>query len=309
MKSMPVILFSLVVIYMVFFLQIDLTRYRSVQQIWNLGHVFLFIGLSYLFIKIILNRSGYSIYTQFLLISIISIFLGIVIEYLQTLTGRDKSSYDVLLDWLGACIGFVVFSDALLKVNRFIRTSFKAGIIFLSVIILFPMVDIIIDDIQQSRQFPVLVANESVREISRFQKNNVNLYFVPNPADQSGKKQLRIDFIPGQNPTASLGAFNRDWSSYNYLSFDIFSPIPETTLNIRIHDLQHEYTGYQYRDRFNYSIQLLSGLNKIRIPLADVKKAPFKRDMNMQKIQRLEFFKLNLRQPVYFLFGPVKLEK
>ncbi|VAW91044.1 hypothetical protein MNBD_GAMMA23-2577 [hydrothermal vent metagenome] len=308
-NSMFVILFSLLLIYLVFFLDVDITRYRSIQQIWNLGHVFLFFGLSYLVVKAALNHSGYSVYTQFGLISVGAVLLGILIEYLQTLTGRDQSSYDVLLDWLGACIAFVVFSNALLKASRFVRISFRTGVIILMLLSLMPMLNIIIDDIQQRNQFPILVANESVRELSRFHKNNVTLRFVANVTEKPNKKVLRMDFIPGLNPTASLGAFNQNWSQYNYLSFDIFSPISVASLNVRIHDQRHERNGYRYRDRFNYSIQLSSGWNKIKISLADVKNAPLKRDMNMQEIQQLMFFKLNLRQPIYFLLGPVKLEK
>ncbi len=308
-KSLFVVLFSVLVVYLVFFLKIDLTRYRSVQQIWNLGHIFLFIGLSYLAIKTVFKHSSFSVYMQFVLISSSAVLLGILIEYLQTFTGRDKSSYDVLLDWVGACIGFVVFSDTLLNMNRLVRINFRAGVVILTILSLIPMLNIIIDDIHQGKEFPVLVSNENTRELSRFQRNNVSLSFVSNSKNNSGLKSLRIDFSPGQYPTASLGYFNQNWSGYNYLSFDVFSPISVSTLVIRIHDQRHERSGYQYRDRFNHSIQLSSGWNKIKIPLTAVKKAPFKRDMNMQKIQKLMFFQVNLRKPLYLLFSTIKLEK
>ncbi len=302
-----VILFSLFIIYLVFFLKLDITRYRSVQQIWNLGHVFLFIGFSYLIIKTVFKRSQFSVYTQFAVISISSVLLGILIEYLQTFTGRDKSSYDVLLDWVGAYIGFVIFSYALVKASRLARISFRAGVVILTFLSLIPMLNIVIDDIQQRKQFPILIANESVREFSRFQTNNARLNFVVNNSDKP--KLLRIDFSPGQYPTANLGYFNQNWSDYRYLSFEVFSPIPISSLNVRIHDQRHELSGYRYQDRFNHSIQLSSGWNKIKISLAKVKKAPLNRDMNMHKINKLMFFKVKLRKPFYLLFSPIKLEK
>jgi len=308
-NSIFVILFSLLVIYLVFFLKLDITRYRSVQQIWNLGHIFLFVGFSYLIIKTVFKRSQFSVYTQFAVISISSVLLGILIEYLQTFTGRDKSSYDVLLDWVGACIGFVIFSDALVKASRLVRISFSAGVVIFTLLSLIPMLNIVIDDIQQRKQFPILIANESVREFSRFHKNNVRLNFVANNSDKPGPKLLRIDFSPGQYPTASLGYFNQNWSNYRYLSFNVFNPLSVSSLNIRIHDQRHELSGYHYQDRFNHSIQLSSGWNKIKISLANVKKAPLNRAMNMQKINKLMFFSVNLREPFYLLFSAIKLEK
>ncbi len=303
------ILLSLFVVYLVFFLQTDLTQYRIVQQIWDLGHVFLFMGFSYLAIKIIFKHSGFSVYTQFAVISISAILLGAVIEYLQTFTGRDKSSYDVLLDLVGASIGFVVFSETLRSMNRFVRVSFWAGVIILTLISLSPMFNAVVDAIQQRKAFPVLVENKSAMELSRFTQNNVQLDLVTNNSNQSAIKLLRMNFTPGKYSTAILAYFNPDWRSYNYLSFNVFNPASLSSLNIQIHDQLHERNGYHYRDRFNYHLRLSSGWNKIRIPLANVKKAPFKRDMNMQQIKKLLFFKSNLRQPVYLLFSVIQLEK
>lgn len=303
------ILLSSFVIYLVFFFQTDLTQYRSVQQIWDLGHVFLFIGFSFLVIRIIFKHSEFSVYIQFAVISISAILLGMTIEYLQTFTGRDKSSYDVLLDLVGACIGFVVFSKTLLNMNRFVKVGFWVAVIILTLVSLSPMFNIVVDDIQQRKAFPVLVSNKSAREFSRFTQNNVQLDLVTNNSDQPAVKLLRMKFTQGKYSTASLGYFNQDWSSYNYLSFNVFNPISLSSLHIQIHDQLHERSGYRYRDRFNYRLRLSSGWNEIRIPLADVKKAPFKRDMNMQEIRKLMFIKVDVREPVYFFFSSIQLEK
>ncbi len=303
------ILLSLAVIYSVFFLKTDLTRYRAIQELWNFGHVFLFIGLSYLVIKHLFKDSSFSVYIQFILITIGSVLLGMLIEYLQTFTGRDKSGYDVLLDLVGGCIGFVIFSRTLSGMNRFVRVSFGLGVIAFTLVVLRPMLNIIIDDVQQRKEFPVLVSNKSDRELSRFITNKVGLKLVPDNNKQSDYKLLRMDFYPGKYPTAGLDNSDQDWRSYKYLSFNVFSPYPASSFNIRIHDELHEQSGYRYQDRFNERIQLSSGWNKIRIALNDVKRAPLKRDMNMQRIRKLMFFKINLNKPVYFLFSPIKLEK
>jgi len=303
------VLLSLAVIYSVFFLKTDLTQYRTIQELWNLGHIFLFTGLSYLVIKHLFKDSPFSVYTQFILIMIGSVLLGMLIEYLQTFTGRDKSGYDVLLDLVGGCIGFILFSKTLSRMSRLVRASFGLGVVVFTLVVLMPMLNIIIDDLQQRKEFPVLVSNKSDRELSRFITNKVGLKLVPDNNKRFDYKLLRMDFYLGKYPTAGLGDFNEDWSRYKYLSFNVFSPYPTSSFNIRIHDEWHEHSGYRYQDRFNDRIQLSSGWNKIRIALYDVKRAPLKRDMNMQQIRKLMFFKINLNKPVYFLFSPIKLEK
>jgi len=297
------IVVAIFLLYFVFFFKTDLTQYRTIQQIWNLGHVFLFIGLSYLFLKNRWHNFTMSVYIQFLLLSIVSVVVGTLIEYIQTMTGRDKSSYDVLLDLVGACIGFIFFSKALSKRSSIEKLGFRITVISFTFLALMPMLKVVIDDLQQTNIFPILVENQSKFEQSRFNLNNVQLEL------KTEENLLKMSFQQARYATASLEYFNQDWSSYKYLSFSVFNKSLLSSLHIRIHDQLHEHKGFHYNDRFNYRVQLRSGWNKIKISLSQVQEAPFKRMMNMHKIRSLIFFKVNVRQSVDLLFTSIKLER
>ncbi len=302
-------LLTVVIIYLVFFYKTDLTQYRIAQQVWNLGHVLLFMGLSLLACKTLVQSLRLSVYSQFILFSGAALLLGILIEYLQTFTGRDQSGYDVLLDLVGASIGFVLFSETLQSTKRFVRLSFYLMVTLFTLFALIPMLNVVLDDLSQKQSFPFLTENKTTREFSRFKRLNTKLALVNNGQVNSDLKLLRITFMPADNSTVSLEYFNQDWRGYKYLNFRVFNPDLKTTLNIRIHDQRHEQKGYQYRDRFNRQLQLLSGWNDIRISLADIKKAPFKREMNMQKLRSLMFFKVHLHKSSNLFFSPIVLTK
>ena len=76
---------TLVTIYSVFFLKVEITQYRIFQQLWNFGHIILFVGISYFFYSKFLNKISLPILSEFLLVIIGALIIGYGIEVLQKL--------------------------------------------------------------------------------------------------------------------------------------------------------------------------------------------------------------------------------
>jgi hypothetical protein len=79
-------------------------------------------------------------------------------------------------------------------------------------------------------------------------------------------------------------------------------PLP---LTLRIHDAVH---NGQYEDRFNRQIVLTPGRNRIEIPLADLRAAPRRREMDLRHISGIGIFAYRLTDPVVIYLGPIRLE-
>ena len=306
-RLLPAIII-VVTVYFVFFFKTDITRYRIFQELWNLGHIFLFIAISYVILKKILSHAKLSIFSEFLIIILTSIVIGFSIEIIQTYTGRDKSTYDVVLDTVGASIAFILFSKAFRDSSKNLRTLFSSLVIIFSVLSLYPMFINVVDAINQRMEYPILLANNSLRETTRFNKNNAELDIVNNKIDDTHKNLLRVTFKPAKYPTISLESFNKNWLSYKFLKFSIYNPAHATSMVIlRIHDRVHEKNGYKYNDRFNLRINLNSGWNEVKIRLSDVKQAPLNRTMSMDQVTGLMLFKMNSRVTDTLYFSQIQL--
>ena len=79
-----------------------------------------------------------------------------------------------------------------------------------------------------------------------------------------------------------------DWTGYEKFSFIVFSKQNENiNLEFRINDRQHDYSYY---DRFNRTLIIKPGFNKIIIPIEDIKNAPASRPMDLQNIKTIILF-------------------
>jgi len=300
-----------IAIYFVFLFNIDISRYRSLQELWNLGHIFLFIVITFYAYKYYLNNLTLSVYSEIIFIAILALVIGLFIEYVQTFTGRNYSYFDVLLDVVGGLIGFIFFSKSISEFNLVQKLITYSSILTLLILTLYPMIIVVLDDFNQRADFPILIKNESVFEVTRFKKNNINIELVNNIDYQDKEtKVLKFTFKPSKYSTATLGTFKTDWSEYKYLVFSVYND-KETTSSfvMRIHDSKHEKIDYAYKDRFNRLIKLNNGWNEINICLNDVKNAPANRYMNMKRISQLIIFKNDVNKEQQLYFGKMRLIK
>jgi len=298
-----------ILVYLVFFFSINITHNRILQQLWNFGHIILYMGIFRIVTLRYLNKSGFNLTIQLLLVVFFAVLTGSLIELIQFYTGRDKSQYDVVLDVVGGLIGYAFSSRLISEYSRQIKVILLSQLAILFIASLYPMGRIIFDDIQQHLSFPIILSNLHSSELSRFKKSNLQMELVANTFTEfSDNKILKIKFKTGQFSSAEMGTFIQDWLGYRMLKFEIFNPEKEMfKLNLRINDSSHYLTGSDFRDRYNHSIYLKTGWNTVTVQLEQVKNAPANRTMQMDKIDRLIIFAANLKASRVAYFSQMRL--
>jgi hypothetical protein len=90
----------------------------------------------------------------------------------------------------------------------------------------------------------------------------------------------------------------------------IFNPDAEPIrLVCKINDHLHDVSGYRYSDRFNRSIDVGSGWQRVRIALDDVRQSPRKREMDLGRITEFNLFAVSLPHPRTIYLDRLTLER
>ena len=76
-------------------------------------------------------------------------------------------------------------------------------------------------------------------------------------------------------------------------------------LVIRVHDASHDQ---RLADRFNRTLVIAPGANRIAIPIDDIRRAPDRREMDLQRVRGIILFVYRLNRPVRLSLGPITLE-
>ncbi|MDH5218899.1 MAG: VanZ family protein, partial [Gammaproteobacteria bacterium] len=100
-------------VFLLFFAESNLYATRSWSHLWNLGHIPLFMLISYAVYRIVPSISSSSLILQVLLFAGMALVLGAMIEFVQSFVGRQASMQDVMLDMIGGVIFVLVFSPTL----------------------------------------------------------------------------------------------------------------------------------------------------------------------------------------------------
>jgi VanZ family protein len=116
----------------------------------------------------------------------------------------------------------------------------------------------------------------------------------------------RLDLKPGTYPGVAFDEPYPDWSGYRRLAFTVVSDLDAPlALSIRIHDAAHDQ---RYRDRFNRQLVISRGVNRIVIPVDDIRFAPDRREMDMQQIRGIIVFGYRLRTATHVYVSALRLE-
>jgi hypothetical protein len=116
----------------------------------------------------------------------------------------------------------------------------------------------------------------------------------------------RLDLRPGAYPGIGIVEPHPDWTGYRVLVITIVSdlrvPLP---IAVRVHDAAHDQ---RYEDRFNRALTVAPGINRFRIALDDIRRAPDGREMDMRRIRGVLLFAYQRTQPTYVYLGAFRLE-
>jgi hypothetical protein len=116
----------------------------------------------------------------------------------------------------------------------------------------------------------------------------------------------RLDLKPARYPGVTLDEPFPDWRGYERLRFTVVSDLDAPLrLTIRVHDALHDQ---RFEDRFNRTLTIAPGVNRLVIPLADIRTAPDRREMDMSRIRGIILFGDRLSAPTHLFLGCLRLE-
>lgn len=267
---------------------------RIYRSVWDLGHIFLFIVISIsLFRLSFVERK--KLFLQIILVFTIVIFFAVLTELLQFATSsRTPELTDVRRDIVGAFIGSLV----VFKRNELARKVFPVFLFIAFILTAFelgPLTRTLIDEYEILKTEPVLSNLEGIFEEERWKGNSE--FKVSKDFVIEGEKSLKVTFNTDEYSGITLKYMHRDWSNKNSLHFSIYYPENDSLLiNVRINDFKHVKTN-RYNDRYNKELILKNGWNHYIISIQDIKNAPDGRKTNLENMQSVGMFVMNLGEP------------
>lgn len=272
-----------------------------VNAVWNFGHIVFFTVLMLLVQSFVpLVR-----WQQWLLVTLIALVVGVLIEYIQHFIGREASADDVLHNMFGIWLGLFWGQKA---------TPLVWLMRGLSVVLLAPalwfVAQLAVADVVMRYQFPLINSFESRYELQQIHTHSV--IAATRQVDSlsvHGEHSLHVTLNAQKYAGFRLVGPYGDWSGYTFLEMDFYNPDSEPLdLTLKISDRTHDEGVNKFADRFNQRLHLLSGWNKVRIAVNDIRDAPQNRQMNMDEISGLAIFAEQLHRPRQFYWDNIHLE-
>ncbi len=224
----------------------------------------------------------------------IAIVLGFATEVAQYVTGRDASWVDFGADTLGVIVfaGFFLLFDRRIATPLVLKTSVAIMGVAALVWHTAPLVTTLRAYLERNTAFPVLFDGSGTRSNLFAETSFAEIADGRLPARfarQPNERALRIDFGEGTWPGLHLYEPVSDWRAYHTLVVDVTNPeAAPLELNLRVHDRAH---NHEFADRFNRSFLIPAQTRtKLRVPLAEIRKAPRNRELDLSSIDALILF-------------------
>jgi VanZ family protein len=269
---------------------------RSYLKFWDLGHLLLFFTGGILFLLDFRQYFKETFLRHLLVVFLFSLLLGLLTELLQVHFHQDPDLGDWTRDVIGGILAVVFFSPRRFDLPAAWLNICRIILIVLLVLEVYPFAHSSLDEWIAGRQFPVLADFETPFEVERWHHQQ------PLRLDKNivrhGRKSLQVHLTTAKYSTVSFRYFPADWSNYSHFNFSLYNSGSDTLLlTLRINDLRHYTLGQEYHDRFNRVLRLAPGWSDWSIPLDEVVQAPLNRKMDIQHIDLICFFSMNLARP------------
>jgi len=271
------------------------------KAISNFGHLPLFGAFS-------LVMFGLSVYilgsrvrrrrSHYIIALAATVIVGGVSECFQIAGPRDAGLWDLLRD-IGGGISFLCLfmlgdSEMTLHMGDRIR-KFRAVVLFVALVIIIPGIFPVgywaSAYWHRSSTFPAICEFESMWESPFREARNAELAVVAAPAGWPsliGNHVAKLTFRPAIYSEFVVLETCPDWSKFGTLAFEVYSEL-QTAVFVFMR-LEDAYHNNEPDDRFDRRIQVSPGLNRISIPLIDIRRAPIARDMDMGAIRTFSLF-------------------
>jgi hypothetical protein len=229
------------------------------------------------------------------------------VQYLQP--ERDVSTADFLRDSAGA--GAFLLLGAAWRAPQTARARVAAALA--AVLLAAAAAELIYTTslyAARDRAFPTLYALDGSWRERPFIDAGANTLTPGQVPAATGATEVgplaRLDLNPGLYPGLAFDEPYPDWRGFRRLTFTVVSDLDQPLeLTIRVHDALHDL---RYADRFNRRVTIKPGVNRIAIPVDDIRRAPGGREMDLRRIRGIMIFAYRLEQPLHLYLGPLRLE-
>ncbi len=262
----------------------------------NFGHFALFAILGFLVLQQLCGLFRKNIALAVFVSAVSLLVLGLAVEWFQSgLASRTASVNDFLLD-VGGIIGgfFAYWSHRLWRSGQRTWSLLLALVVALGGFFAFkPTLGLIGFDVFRPA-LPVVRGFDHPFSVAKLDSvGGALIERVPvAQAVGSTEKALRVVFAAQRYSGVVFYESSLAWSNYKGIRLDIFNRLPDTRqIELRINDRLHNNL---YKDRYNASISIMPGLNRIEIPLTSVinmgeSESP-DRKMNIDDISQIQLF-------------------
>jgi hypothetical protein len=262
------------------------------RQLDNLAHLAYFALMAWA-LTLLPQVTRRKLSLQFILPLSAVFAMGGAIELIQPRFGRTASWSDLGLDLMGALLGLLFFAAGRRLLNRRLLAVGQLAALALAGYALAGPAATLWDMEQASRSFPILGDFESRFEAGRWVQGTIDHTLA-----RHGSGSLRVDLSTALYSGTALIRSIGDWRGYTTFALSIYNPGPgPLRIIISIRDQEHERRGGHYHDRFNRTFHLKPGWNDLRIPVAEIEKAPRERTMDMSRLREIGIFAANLPTP------------
>ncbi|MFC3701286.1 hypothetical protein ACFOND_06485 [Reinekea marina] len=261
---------------------------------WNLGHIGFFFIATWAFCSVAPLWSRDKPWRYLAAIAIASL----LIESIQFTIGRNLSLMDIARNITGAALALSIT----LK-DRAPKAMFMAGLVF--VLIDFSLfTKVAIQDWHYQHRHPIIENFETSQFLSFWPKHITQQSREVLEGNYAGYVRLTAGKFSGIQVSPVL----RDWSAYRAIQVAIFnSQSFERPITIRMHDVLHEQSDQKYADRFNRTVMLQPGWNKLSLALTDVEKTTSGRVMDVSNMHQIGIFYSGLEQDDYLILDDIRL--
>ena len=264
----------------------DSSSLRSFRYVWGMGHLFCFALWTYFYVQ---WRSDQSFKRQVIEVFVLTFLVGGMVELIQSQIGREAAWQDVVNDLIGSMLGMAFIADSRRKISLWALRTFQVPVLLLACWSLFPVAQVLVDDVIARWQFPLLSGFETPLEVSRWSGSAHRE--VSTDVSFSGQSALKIRLTTQLYSGLGLKDFPRDWSNYHSISLQVFNPeLKPLKLHFRVHDLYHSDHDNAYSDRFNATFYLHKGWNHLQVPLQKIAHAPKTRQLDLTQIGGMGIF-------------------
>jgi hypothetical protein len=126
---------------------------------------------------------------------------------------------------------------------------------------------------------------------------------------RSGRHALRLELPPARYSGTALERSLGNWSDRRTFAFSLYLPPGDPPLRwtVSVRDRVHWQRGGAYGDRFDRTFELGPGWNDIEIPMEEIRNAPAARALELDDLDSLVLFTVDLEAPRTVYLDAVQL--